>query len=172
MRRPDPTLLRLLIFLGGLVTVVVILIVFRKVFQPLMLGLLIAYLLDPAVGWFERRGRSRLFGVIIITLVLVIALLVAVLVVFGAGLDRLLRLSERHGWAFHRRHWTAAGIGNALLQLHVTFEPQRARIETHLCMEQPEPGGRVGDGGNDPERCKSIADNVIDIDFVRRRRRA
>jgi predicted PurR-regulated permease PerM len=95
VRKPDPALFRLLIFLGGLVTVVVILIVFRKVFLPLMLGLLIAYLLDPAVGWFERKGRSRLFGVIIITLALVVALLIAVLVIFPALGDQLERLAER-----------------------------------------------------------------------------
>jgi hypothetical protein len=96
---------------------------------------------------------------------------VAALVVLAAGCERLLRISERRGWFLHRGNWTTAGIGNALLQLHVSLEPQRARIETRLAMEQPEPGGRIGDGVDDPARCKRIADNVIDIDFVRRRRR-
>ena len=95
MRRPDPALLRLLIFVGGLIAVLVVLIVFRKVFLPLLLGLLIAYLLDPAVGWFERKGRSRLFGVIIITLLLAIAVTVVIFVVFPALGDQLERLAER-----------------------------------------------------------------------------
>ena len=68
MRRPDPALLRLIVFLGALIAVLVLFIVFRQIFQPLLLGLLVAYLLDPAVDWFERRGRSRTFGVIIITI--------------------------------------------------------------------------------------------------------
>ena len=95
MRKPDPTLFRLLTFVGGLIAVLVVLIVFRKVFLPLLLGLLIAYLLDPAVAWFERKGRSRLFGVIIITLLLVVALTVVLFVVFPALGDQLERLAER-----------------------------------------------------------------------------
>lgn len=97
---------------------------------------------------------------------------VAAFVIFGAGFDRLLRMSERRGWAFPRRNWTTTGVGNALLQLHVALEPQRARIETQLAMEQLEPGGRVGSDGPDGPVCRlGGPDNVIDIDFVRRRRR-
>jgi hypothetical protein len=96
---------------------------------------------------------------------------VAALIVVAAGLDRLLRLGERHGLAFVRRSWTTVGVGNALLQLHVALEPQRARIETQLAIEDPEPGDRIGDWGNGP--CKRrLRDNVIDIDFVQRRRRS
>jgi predicted PurR-regulated permease PerM len=78
-----------------MIAAIVVLIVFRKVFLPLLLGLLIAYLLDPAVAWFERKGRSRLFGVIIITVLLAVALTVVLFVVFPALGDQLERLAER-----------------------------------------------------------------------------
>lgn len=74
MRRPDPSVLRLLLFSGSLVGLVVILLVFRRIFLPLLLGFVIAYLFDPAVSWFERRGRSRVFGVVVIALVLLVVL--------------------------------------------------------------------------------------------------
>jgi predicted PurR-regulated permease PerM len=76
-RRADPALLRLVLFFGGLTAVVVLFIVFDRIFFPLTLGLAIAYLFDPPVSWFEARGRSRVFGVLVLAL-----LLVAVLVGF------------------------------------------------------------------------------------------
>lgn len=63
MPRIDPSIVRLAFFIGSLTAVFAILILFRSIFLPLLLGLGIAYLLDPSVGWIERRGRSRLFGV-------------------------------------------------------------------------------------------------------------
>ena len=95
MKRPDPALLRLLVFLGALVAVIVVLILFRQIFLPLLLGLLVAYLLDPAVGWFERHGRSRLFGVIVIALLLVLAAVVLTLFIFPTLGNQLERLADR-----------------------------------------------------------------------------
>lgn len=95
MKRPDPAILRLVVFVGGLLALLVLLIVFREVLLPLLLGLLIAYLLDPAVSWFERHKRSRLFGVVVIVAVLVLALaLVAVFLVPALG-NQLERLADR-----------------------------------------------------------------------------
>ena len=82
-------------FVGGLTGVLVVLIVFRKVFLPLLLGLLIAYLLDPAVAWFERRGRSRLLGVIVISVLLVVAAVIVLFLVVPALGDQLERLADR-----------------------------------------------------------------------------
>lgn len=95
MRRPDPTVLRLIVFVGALVAVLVLFIVFRKIFQPLLLGLLVAYLLDPAVDWFERRRRSRTFGVIVITLLLLVAVTTFVLFVVPTIGDQIERLADR-----------------------------------------------------------------------------
>lgn len=95
MRRPDPAVLRLIVFSGALIAVLVISLVFRKIFQPLLVGLLAAYLLDPAVSWFERRGRSRITGVIVISLFLILALVVFFLFVVPAIGDQVERLAER-----------------------------------------------------------------------------
>ena len=73
MKKTDPAVLRLLLFSGALVAVVVILLVFRRLFLPLILGFFIAYLFDPGVSWFEKKGRSRVFGVLAITLLLLLA---------------------------------------------------------------------------------------------------
>jgi predicted PurR-regulated permease PerM len=68
--RADPAVLRLVLFAGALVAVVWVLIAFSEIFLPLMLGLAIAYLFDPAVSWLERRRVPRIAGVVIITLIL------------------------------------------------------------------------------------------------------
>jgi len=95
IKRADPALLRLLFFLGGLIAVLVVLIVFRKIFQPLLLGLLLAYLFDPAVSWFEARGRSRTFAVILLALLLSILIIgILVFAIPEAG-DQLEDLSDR-----------------------------------------------------------------------------
>lgn len=74
MKKPDPAVLRLLLFSGAFVALVVVLLVFRRLFLPLILGFFIAYLFDPAVSWFERKGRSRVLGIVVITLALLLAL--------------------------------------------------------------------------------------------------
>ena len=70
LQRADPALLRLLLFVGALVAVLWVLIAFSDIFLPLMLGLAIAYLFDPAVSWLERKRVPRIAGVVIITVVL------------------------------------------------------------------------------------------------------
>ncbi len=94
-RRADPALLRLIVFVGALVAVLVVLIVFRKIFLPLLLGLGIAYLFDPAVSWFERRGRSRLTGLVVIIALLLVALAALLIFVVPTIGDQLERLAER-----------------------------------------------------------------------------
>ena len=95
MRKPDPALLRLVVFFGGLTALVVVLVFFRKIFLPLLLGLLVAYLFDPAVGWFERHGRSRTFGVVVIVAFLVLAITAAAIFVVPALGDQLESLADR-----------------------------------------------------------------------------
>ena len=38
---------------------------FAKALSPLIIGLIIAYLLNPAVSWFEERIKSRGFSIFI-----------------------------------------------------------------------------------------------------------
>ncbi len=94
-RRLDPALVRLLVFFGGLALALVIVIVFDQIFFPLLSGLTIAYLFDPAVSWFEQRGRSRVFGVIALTALLLVALAGFLLYVVPAIGQQFQKLGER-----------------------------------------------------------------------------
>lgn len=121
MKRPDPAILRLIVFLGGLVVLVALLIAFRKVFLPLLLGLLVAYLLDPAVSWFERHRRSRLFGVVVITAALALTLvLIAVFLVPALG-HQLEKLADR--------------LPEYQKQMRSQLEPLFARVEARYPAE-------------------------------------
>lgn len=94
MKRPDPAVLRLIVFGGSLVVALVFLIVFDSVFMPLILGLGLAYLFDPAVSWFERRGRSRVTGVVVISLVVLLAITGLVLYLIPATSHQIASLKE------------------------------------------------------------------------------
>jgi predicted PurR-regulated permease PerM len=74
LRRADPALMRLLLFVGALVAVVWVLIAFSRLFLPLMVGFALAYLFDPAVSWLEGKRVPRVVGVVIITLALLLVL--------------------------------------------------------------------------------------------------
>lgn len=95
MKRPSSAILRLLIFFGGLAAAVVLLVVFSDIFQPLLLGLGIAYLLDPAVSWLERRGLSRVLGTSLIAVLAILALAAIVLFLVPAIGDQLRTLLDR-----------------------------------------------------------------------------
>ena len=59
MRRPDPSLVRLLFFVGALLALGLILVFAGRILLPLLLGLALAYLLNPLVSRLERRGWPR-----------------------------------------------------------------------------------------------------------------
>ena len=46
----------------------------RAIFNPLLVGLLVAYILDPAVRWLESKGIGRIGGIVIVYSVLIAAL--------------------------------------------------------------------------------------------------
>jgi predicted PurR-regulated permease PerM len=95
MRRPDPAVLRLLVFVGGLVAILATLILLRRVVFPLLLGFAIAYVLNPAVGWFERHGRSRTFGAAMLAAGTILVIALVVLLVIPAVADQVDHLSQR-----------------------------------------------------------------------------
>lgn len=95
MRRPDPAFLRLLVFLGALLTVLVALILLRRIVMPLLLGLAIAYFLDPAVSALQRRGVSRTIGTVLLAVVAVLVLATVVLLIVPALVDEAGTLAER-----------------------------------------------------------------------------
>jgi len=95
LRRPDPALLRLLVFAGGAIITLAALIMLRRVVFPLLLGLAVAYVLDPAVGWFERHGRSRSFGAVVLAAAGLVVLAVFVLLIVPAVAEQVNHLSQR-----------------------------------------------------------------------------
>jgi predicted PurR-regulated permease PerM len=112
VRKIPPAFLRLALFAGGLVAVVALLIAGRDVFMPLLVGLGLAYLLDPAVTWFTRHGRSRLFGVVVLTVLLALAaagLVLYVVPAIAAQAQRLMASLPRYAAALEAqfRPWLA-----------------------------------------------------------------
>lgn len=95
MWRPEPALLRLLVFLGALVATVTLLLELREVVLPLLLGLAIAYVLDPAVTALGRRGVSRSVGASILFAAVVLALVVGLWVIVPAIGDQLAQARQR-----------------------------------------------------------------------------
>ena len=61
----------------GLIALAVVVLLFcyhlRAIFNPLLVGLLLAYILNPAVQWLESRGLGRVGGIVVVYLVLVAA---------------------------------------------------------------------------------------------------
>lgn len=121
MRRLDPAILRLIAFVGGLLGMLVIVILFRRIFLPLFLGLGIAYLFDPVVSWFERHGRSRVFGVVVIAAVFLLGLGGLVFYVVPTIGDQFERLSHRLP-QYSRRLQSQFGPGMVHLQLRYAEE--------------------------------------------------
>lgn len=107
MRRPDPALLRLLIFVGALVALALVLVFAGGILLPLLLGLVLAYLLDPSVTWLEARGWPRMLGTIVV-FVAAIALFVGVLFL------------------------VVPAIGNQIAELRERLPGYRAQIEARL----------------------------------------
>jgi predicted PurR-regulated permease PerM len=79
MKRFDPAVVRLLVFVAALALIALLLVFFGDILQPLLLGMGIAYLLDPAVSWLSRHGVSRSFGAILIAFVAVLAVALALM---------------------------------------------------------------------------------------------
>jgi predicted PurR-regulated permease PerM len=98
LRRLDPAMVRLIGFVAALAALAAILVFAGRVFLPLILGLALAYLLDPAVSWLERRGWSRAVGtsVIAIAVALAVVLFFVVLapILVGQARELVHRLPE------------------------------------------------------------------------------
>jgi predicted PurR-regulated permease PerM len=70
VRKPSSALVRLIVTVGVLIAVLALVYALRDILLPLFLALAIAYVANPAVTWFERRGSSRTTGTFVIALVL------------------------------------------------------------------------------------------------------
>jgi predicted PurR-regulated permease PerM len=75
--------------------VVLMLWVFSGILLPFVLGMAMAYFLDPVADWFQRRGLSRIAATVVILVLFIIALAAAVLIVVPVVGGQIVSFSER-----------------------------------------------------------------------------
>ncbi|MBO6674700.1 MAG: AI-2E family transporter [Rhizobiales bacterium] len=68
--------------------------VFSSVLLPFVAGMAIAYLLDPAADWFERRGFSRLWATLSITALAIIIVVIGLLLLVPLLVEQMIGLVE------------------------------------------------------------------------------
>lgn len=71
---------QLLFWLGALLFLLLFLWVFSDILLPFILGMALAYLLDPVADWLERLGLSRAWATITIVLLTVLGLILVALI--------------------------------------------------------------------------------------------
>lgn len=102
----DPTLLRPIIFFGGLALLVFLVIRFDEIFAPLLVGLAIAYLFDPAATWLGKKLRSRVAGVLALIVIIALVITAFFLYVVPAMGEQFERLGERlPAYQEQLEHW-------------------------------------------------------------------
>ncbi|UIJ70267.1 AI-2E family transporter [Aurantimonas sp. HBX-1] len=74
---------------------VVMLWVFSGILLPFVLGMAMAYFLDPVADWFQRRGLSRLAATVFILVLFIVFLAAAVLIVVPVVGGQIVSFSER-----------------------------------------------------------------------------
>ncbi|MEM6382382.1 MAG: AI-2E family transporter [Pseudomonadota bacterium] len=73
---------------------IVFIYVFRGVLLPFIAGMAIAYLLDPAADWFERRGFSRLMATLTITAIAIFIVALALVLIVPLLVEQLIGLLQ------------------------------------------------------------------------------
>jgi predicted PurR-regulated permease PerM len=92
----DPARLRLVVFVVAVLATVAVLYFARRTLLSLLLGLVLAYVLDPAVSWIARRTRgSRALATTLVFGVLVIALTGFLLIVVPVINGQLVEVRQR-----------------------------------------------------------------------------
>lgn len=79
--------------LAALVLVVFVY-VFRGILLPFVAGMALAYLLDPAADWFQRRGFSRLWATLTITALAVLIVAIGLILVVPLLVEQLVGLLQ------------------------------------------------------------------------------
>lgn len=156
--RLDPAVLRLLLFFGGLILVLTLAIVFRKIFAPLLSGLAIAYLFDPFVSWFERKRKSRVLGVVALVAIVLLAATGLVFYLVPAIGEQAERLASRMP---DYRARLEAQFAPLIARLQATFPEELAnlegRIKAGLSANLPNLATRAG------EMLGAVASNLVQL---------
>lgn len=143
--RLDPAWLRLLVFFGALVLILVLVIVFDEIFAPLLMGLALAYLFDPLVTWCERRGLSRALGVVVVVLILLLLLAAFFLYLVPAIGEQAKRFGSRlPEYRARLEARFAPWIANLQAQYPEEFASLEQRLRASISENLPDVAGRVG----------------------------
>ena len=87
---------RQVLFWGATALLIVLMLwVFSGILLPFVLGMAMAYFLDPVADWFQRRGLSRLAATVVILVLFIIVLAAAILVVVPVVGGQIVSFSER-----------------------------------------------------------------------------
>jgi len=81
-------------WLGVLLVFILLLVVFSGILLPFLLGMAVAYGLDPIADWLERRGLSRLAASLVILVGFVVLLVLMVLLIVPLLVNQLAGLIE------------------------------------------------------------------------------
>jgi predicted PurR-regulated permease PerM len=85
-------------WLGAFIVFIAFLVMFSSILLPFVVGMALAYFLDPVADWLERRGLSRLMAsmVILVGFVLIFALSLVLLipVIVGQASEFIARIPE------------------------------------------------------------------------------
>ena len=76
------------------IVLIAFLYVFSNILLPFVAGMAIAYLLDPTADWFERRGFSRLWATLTITVLALLIFVVGLLLLVPLLIEQLVGLVE------------------------------------------------------------------------------
>ena len=87
---------RQVLFWGATALLLVLMLwAFSGILLPFVLGMAMAYFLDPVADWFQRRGLSRLAATAIILVLFIVILAAAVLIVVPVVGGQIVSFSER-----------------------------------------------------------------------------
>lgn len=76
------------------VALIAFIFVFSSILLPFVAGMAIAYLLDPAADWFERRGFSRLMATLSIAILVVLVIVLGLILIVPLLIEQLFGLIE------------------------------------------------------------------------------
>lgn len=82
-------------WLGALLVFILFLIVFSSVLLPFLVGMAVAYGLDPLADWLERRGLSRLSAALVILVGFIVILVLMVLLIVPVLVNQLAGLIDK-----------------------------------------------------------------------------
>ncbi|MGD8239868.1 MAG: AI-2E family transporter, partial [Armatimonadota bacterium] len=96
--RPAPTT-AIAVFLGGILAVALCVVLYkvRAIFLPFIIGLFIAYVLDPALDYMEGRGLSRSAAVWTVSGMAVVVLVIVALLVVPVVVGQVQSLARNFG---------------------------------------------------------------------------